>query len=252
VFNQSLRLISREMDENAQTIRLCRTAAEAKNAFASGLSAAFFSIEGAHVINCDAALLEKAFSFGIRSLCLTWNNANIICGSHSDDAQRGLSGQGRDFVRRLNELGVIIDLSHCSDPGFWDACDISSSPVIASHSNSRSVYAHSRNLTDSQFKAIIEKNGVAGVNLYADILGGAADIPQLMKHIMHFLDLGGEKHISLGTDFDGCRSLCRGIEGIQDLPRIYDAMLAMRIPEAVVQDIFFNNLMRVVEEVCVM
>lgn len=252
MFELSLQCINRELSKNKHTIRLCKTAADAKSAFSGGQAAAFFSIEGAHVIDCDQTLLNKAQAFGIRSFGLTWNNANVLCGSHCEDAQRGLSEQGREFVRKLNELCVIIDVSHLSDKGFWDVCALSISPIIASHSNSRYIHAHSRNLTDDQFCAIIEKNGVAGINLYADMIGGSADITQLLRHILHFLDLNGEKHISLGTDFDGCSNLCRGINGMQDLPRLYDAMLAEKIPEPVVQDVFINNLMRVVEDICVM
>jgi membrane dipeptidase len=252
VFSLSYNKLIHELSVNGDLIVLCTTAKQARKAFDSGRSAAFISIEGAHLIGCDPVLLDKAYALGVRAMNLTWNNANSLSGSHCADLDRGLSSLGRDFVRRCNQLGIILDVSHLSQPGFWDVVAMTSSPVIASHSNAGAVCGHTRNISDEQFRAIQELDGVVGMNLYTGLIGGTTDLAQLMKHILHFLERGGARNLSIGTDFDGCDSLCQGISGVQDIRRIYDALLNAGIAEKIAEDIFFNNLMRVVGKVCVM
>ena len=125
-------------------------------------------------------------------------------------------------------------------------------PFFASHSNSRAVFFDPRNLTDAQFTAIIEHHGVAGLNLYAGFLGEEADLDTVVAHLEHFLALGGEANVSLGGDWDGCETLPRGVSGIQDMDRLYERLLQRNYPEALVRALFYDNLMRVVSEVCTM
>lgn len=241
-----------ELDRNAERIILCKSAKQAESAFNAGKAAAFISLEGAHIIFCRADLLELAYDRGVRALNLTWNNSNILSGSHCQEPERGLSDAGAQFVRLCNRLGIIIDVSHLSEPGFWDVMDTASGPVMASHSNSREICGHTRNLSDDQFKAIIETGGVAGLNMCSDFIGDDPDLDSLMRHILHFLELGGEKNISIGADLDGIDKMPRGINGVEDLDKIYEKMISCGIPEKTAEDIFFNNLMRVVNEVCAM
>ncbi len=226
-------------------ITLCRTAGDARAAAAANKTAAFLSIEGAELIGCEVSKLEAMYELGVRAINLTWNNPNkLICAE-------GLTDLGVSFVRRCGELGVIVDVSHLPDAAFWNVIDIALRPVMASHSNSRAVCAHRRNLTDEQFSAIIKNGGVAGINLYSDFLGREPTLITVIEHIEHFLSLGGEKNIALGCDFDGCDSLPDGINGIEDLEKIYNALLRLNYKETLVNNIFYYNLMRVVEEVCV-
>jgi membrane dipeptidase len=146
---------------------------------------------------------------------------------------------------------VIVDLSHISERAFWDTAEIAQKPVIAGHSNSASVFPHARNLTDDQFRFLVRCGGVAGINLYAGFLAHDAGIDDVVRHIEHFMSLDGEKTVALGGDFDGCDTLPRGINGIQDIPRLYETLLRLGYPEQVVKDIFYNNMMRVVQTVCV-
>ena len=182
----------------------------------------------------------------------TWNRANALGGSNAEDVDRGLTDQGKAFVRRAEELGVLVDVSHLSDPGFWDVADTLSCPFFASHSDSRAVFSHPRNLTDAQFTAIIEHNGVAGLNLFAEFVGGEADLEAIAAHLDRWLELGGEQNIALGGDLDGCSPLAGSMAGVQDYERLYHFLRSRGYSQALLQDLFFNNLMRVVSKVCTM
>ena len=252
IFRSEYDLFSREMAANSGRIVQCRTAAEAEKAFADGKTAAFLSVEGAELLDCSLARLEEAHALGVRAVNPTWNRPNVLSGTNAEETGRGLSGQGKAFVRRAEELGVLVDVSHLSDPGFWDVAELLTGPFFASHSNSRQVFSHPRNLTDSQFTAIIEHDGVAGFNLYADFVGAPPDLEAVAAHLDHWLDLGGEKNIALGGDLDGCTALAGGMAGLQDYDRLYHFLLERGYGQALVQDLFFNNLMRVVSKVCTM
>ena len=252
IFRSEYDLFSREMAANSGRIVQCRTAAEAEKAFADGKTAAFLSVEGAELLDCSLARLEEAHALGVRAVNPTWNRPNVLSGTNAEETGRGLSGQGKAFVRRAEELGVLVDVSHLSDPGFWDVAELLTGPFFASHSNSRQVFSHPRNLTDSQFTAIIEHDGVAGFNLYADFVGALPDLEAVAAHLDHWLDLGGEKNIALGGDLDGCTALAGGMAGLQDYDRLYHFLLERGYGQALVQDLFFNNLMRVVSKVCTM
>lgn len=249
---QEYELFQREMRANADLICHCRSGAEAESAFAAGRAAAFLSIEGADLVECDLQRLEEAYSMGVRAVNLTWNHPNALSGSNAAETARGLSAQGRDFVRRMESLGMLVDVSHLSDPGFWDVADLATRPFWASHSNARAVFFHPRNLTDEQFTAIIEHHGVAGLNMYSEFLGEAPDMDTVVAHLEHFLELGGEKNVSIGGDWDGIARMPAGIRGIEDMDRLYDRLLQRNYKQALLRDLFFNNLMRVVSEVCTM
>ncbi len=251
-FQRLYGLFSREMEVNARRITHCRGAEEAEAAFAAGKMAAFLSVEGAELLDCSPERLEEAHALGVRAVNLTWNRPNALSGTNAEEGQRGLTAQGREFVRRAEQLGVLVDVSHLSDPGFWDVAEQLSGPFFASHSNARRVFSHPRNLTDEQFTAIIEHGGVAGVNLFAEFVGGPADLEAVAAHLDHWLELGGAKHIALGGDMDGCSPLAGGMAGVQDYERLYHFLRSRGYDQALVQDLFFNNLMRVVSKVCTM
>ena len=146
---------------------------------------------------------------------------------------------------------MIVDVSHISDQGFWDVMDVTSAPVIASHSNSRHVCDNSRNLTDEMFLEICRCNGVAGINLYTDFVGGKADLDAVCDHILHFLELDPSgKHIALGGDLDGCDSLPSGFNGVQDYPVLAERLIMRGLNEELVRNIFWNNAVEVMKRCC--
>ena len=208
--------------------------------------------QGGELLDCSLERLEEAWRLGVRAVNLTWNHANDLSGSNAEETDRGLSAQGRAFVDQMGRLGMLVDVSHLSDPGFWDVAERVDGPFLASHSNSRAVFSHPRSLTDAQFTAIIDHNGVAGLNLYARFLGERADVDTVVAHLEHWLELGGEQNVCLGGDLDGCSLLPEGIKGIQDLDRLWERLLQRNYSEALLRALFFENLMRVVSEVCTM
>ena len=252
IFDREYALFRREMEANAEAVAPCTTAAEAEAAFAAGKAAAFLSVEGAELLDCSLERLEEARALGVRSVNVTWNHVNALSGTNAEDTERGLTPQGRAFVEKAEKLGMLVDVSHLSDAGFWDVAETLSGPFWASHSNSRKLFDRSRNLTDEQFTAIIDHNGVAGLNLYADFLGEAPDVDTMIAHLDHWLELGGARNIALGGDLDGCDILPAGFTGVESWPLLYEGLLRRNTPEDLVRDLFFNNLMRVVSEVCTM
>ncbi len=252
VFQEEVALFRRQMEENADLVVHCRTAGEAEKAWAEGKMAAFLSAEGAELLDCDISKLEKAYEWGLRAVNITWNHENALSGTNVEAPGRGLTEQGKAFVRRAQELGILVDVSHLSDPGFWDVMELAGKPVFASHSNSRRICFHPRNLTDEQFTAIIENHGVVGLNMCDEFLGRDAAIDTLIAHVEHWFSLGGERNVSLGGDWDGISRPPAGINGIQDLDRLADRLLQMNYSEERVNGLFYHNLMEVVREVCTM
>lgn len=230
-------------------MQLCLNAREIERTMSEGLMAAVLSIEGAEGIGCDPGLLEHAWHLGVRMISLTWNHENALAGCHGTDA--GLTEQGRAFVRRAQRMGMLIDVSHLSDRGFWDLCDITEGPIVASHSNARAACNHSRNLTDEMFREIIRTGGTAGINLFASFLteGEKCTMDDVLRHVDHFLSIdGGERHLALGGDLDGCDRLPEPMTGVEGYTALIDALLAHGIPEQTVANICFHNLMGVFKQ----
>lgn len=252
VFQAEYRIFSRELERNSDTLAFCRTAGEIEQAWAEGKQAALLSVEGAELLGCDLQKLELAYGLGVRAVNLTWNYENGLSGSNAQSPEKGLSKQGRAFVEKMQELGMLVDVSHLSDPGFWDVLELAKKPVFASHSNSRAVCSHTRNLTDEQFTAIIGNHGVVGLNMCDLFLGPDPELDTAVAHIEHWLELGGEKNISLGGDWDGIAHPPKGVSGIQNLDKLVERLLHRNHSEALIGGLLCNNLMRVVSEVCTM
>ncbi len=231
---------------NPERAALCTGAESIEETLGQGLCCALLSVEGAELLACSEGNLERARSGGVRAVNITWNHDNSLSGSCATGTNLGLSAKGRSFIKKAQSLGVIVDLSHISERAFWDTAEIARYPVIAGHSNSASVFPHARNLTDDQFRFLVRCGGVAGINLYAGFIARDAGIDDVVRHIEHFMSLDGEKAVALGGDLDGCDRLPRGIAGIQDIHKLYEALLRLGYREQIVKDIFYNNLMRVV------
>lgn len=240
-----------ECERYSHRMTHCRTAQQAEQAFAEGKLAAFLSVEGAELLDCSLERLRWAYEIGVRAVNLTWNHANLLSGSHKEESDRGLSEQGRAFVKEMDRLGMIVDVSHLSDPGFWDVLEVSKNPIMASHSNARDVFFHTRNLTDAQITAIIKNQGIVGLNCFVSFLGdGHVTMETLRRHMDRMLELGGEKTVALGGDWDGCYPLPEGFSGAWNWRDFYEYLSAKNYPDTLLQDLFFNNLMRIVREVC--
>lgn len=246
-YDELLSCFRRQLSENRACISHCRSAEDAKKANQQGKAAAFLSVEGAELLDCDSERLEQAAKDGVIAINLTWNHANAISGSGRDEPERGLSELGRRFVARMEELGILVDVSHLSDPGFWDVMEQATKPIIASHSNARAVWDHTRNLTDEQITAIIKNQGIIGLNFYRGFIGHGEDFDAVRMHLDHMLDLGAEKQVALGGDWDGCDTI-DALSDITKLVDLYEYLLVHGYSEPFLRDLFYNNLMRVVRQ----
>ncbi len=232
-----------EIQRKRDKIMMCRSYSDIEKALQLAKIGAILSIEGAEQI--EKIGIDKAYDMGIRLITLTWNYKNAFGGSCVTGG--GLTDEGKELVRRANELGIVIDVSHGSEELFWDVAAIAKKPFIASHSNSKKLCAHRRNLTDEQFKEIIKCGGVAGINLYSEFIteGRQATIDDVVAHIDHFMELGGEKNIAMGGDLDGCDSIPEGINGVENVERIWEALSRRGYSGTTLRGIFFDNLLRV-------
>lgn len=239
----SIAFFLEQIKENSDIVKLCLNFRDILSAEKEGKIAALLSIEGAEQISD----IDEAYGQGVRIVHMTWNHDNALCGAAMDSGA-GLTQEGKSFVLRAQQLGIMLDMSHVSECGFWDTLSISTRPVIAGHSNARAVCNVTRNLTDAQFTALVKQGGGAGINLYPEFLGLGRDIDAVFAHIEHFMSLGGEKSVFLGCDLDGIEQMPKGISGVQDLGRIYEALLRHNYPERLARDIFRNNILRVMEK----
>ena len=197
------------------------------------------SLEGAELINCDAARLEELKGWGVKWVNLTWNHPNALGGSCVTG--EGLTDAGRAFVRACWALGLAIDVSHLSDRGFWDLMDMLDGPVLASHSNSRALCPHRRNLTDDMARALIDAKGYIGINFFTEFLGENASAETAADHMEHFLKLGGQDCLGLGSDFDGA-DVPQDLSGVEHVPNLWAALERRGWGEALLEKLFCRNL----------
>ncbi len=246
VFWRQVSLLQDAIDKNSDLVRQARSAADVRKNLEDGKISAIFTIEGPANIGFDPAKLEKLHNLGFRMSSLGWNEKNCLTGSNVTGG--GLTKRGREYVKECQRLGILVDVSHISDEAFWQIIEMTEKPIVASHSNSRVVCGHSRNLTDDMFRAICQTGGVAGLNQYAAFISDKADLDAACDHVLHFLELDpAGKHIALGGDLDGCEELPEGFEGVQDYPKLACRLMERGVDEAIIRNIFWNNALGVIE-----
>ena len=246
VFERELAVIQKELQAHSDVITQAFSVADICANQEKGLMSAVLTLEGTAGINYDAARLEELHKTGFRVVSLGWNEQNPLTGSHVTGG--GLTDQGREFALEAQRLGFLVDVSHISDEGFWDLMKITEGSIIATHSNSRSVWGESRNLTDDMFRAICETGGVAGFNMCAEFIGEQPTLDTACDHILHFLELDPTgAHIALGGDLDGIDNMPQGFGGIQSFPAFAEALMSRGVDAQIVQNIFWNNALGVMD-----
>ncbi len=202
------------------------------------------SIEGGEALEGSLDALRNFYRLGVRLITLTWNYANEICDGIGESRGGGLTDFGKEAVKLMEDLGIIIDVSHLSEKGFWDVCEITKYPFIASHSCVKSLCGHRRNLNDRQIKAMIDKNSVIGINFYPDFLddSGKCGIDRIYEHIKYVLEMGGENILALGSDYDGVEALPEGIKGVPDTKKILDFLKNKGFDDILIEKIAYGNL----------
>jgi membrane dipeptidase len=221
------------------------------NALRQGKTAAMLSIEGADVLEGEVGVLRMFYRLGVRMVGLVHSLRNQLADGVTDARTGGgLSEFGVQVVEELNRLGVLIDVSHLNDAGFWDLIDVSAEPIVASHSNSRAICGHPRNLTDDQIRALADRGGVMGINFSPPFVHPTrADVARVVDHIDHIVDVVGVDYVGLGSDFDGIRGTPIGLEDVSKMPNITAELVHRGYAEQAIRKILGENHLRVLKDV---
>jgi len=242
-----------EMEKHSQKLSLCTTGQDIENVLSERKIAAILSIEGGEALNGDLSALRMFYKLGVRSLCLTWNHRNEIADGQGEDITGGgLTNFGRSVIAEMNSLGMLIDVSHISEKGFWDVIELSESPIIASHSNARAICNHKRNLTDDQIFALVKNRGVMGINFYPPFLtkSKTAALTDIISHIDHIVGLVGCDNIGLGADFDGIETTPTDVCGVEDVEKVINTLAILNYSDSDIKKIAGENSLRVIKTVC--
>lgn len=255
------RLIERAEEiaaDSEGSVVICRSAEENRAAIEAGRMAISLHIEGAEAIDTSFYTLEDLHRRGLRSLGLVWSRENAFgCGvpmAHpaSPDIGPGLTGAGRDLVRACNQLGILLDVSHLNEKGFWDLARITDRPIVASHSNAHAICASSRNLTDKQLDAIKESGGLVGVNFHVAFLrpdggyGRDTSLDLIADHTAYLVDRVGENGVAFGSDFDGCLPP-RDLGDVTGLGRLLETLDARGFSAELLEKIAWRNWISALE-----
>lgn len=231
-----------QVDKNSNLISFCKSGADIACAMREKKRAALLSIEGGGAIGGRIERLREMYARGVRMMTLTWNGSCEIGDGCGVPNAQGLTDFGKHIVREMERLGMVIDVSHLSDRGFYNVAEETTCPFIASHSNSRSLCNHPRNLTDQQFQVLSACGGLVGINLYPEFLGPEKDkgCEMVYRHLCHFLELGGEDTVALGTDFDGAE-MPEDLQSVDRLTVLREYLLDKNLPEKLIDKFLFKN-----------
>ncbi len=215
-YNQEIK----KLHENGIDVLQVRTAEDAGNVL-KHKAATLLAIEEGGAIDGSLEALRCLYELGVRAMTLTWSNRNDIADGINEEATgSGLTLFGKQVVAEMNRLGMLVDVSHISTAGFWSVIETSTKPIIATHSNAKSLCSHPRNLNDEQIKALAQNGGLAGITFAGQFLEEDwrnACIESVHKHIDYMLNLiGNDDHIGFGSDFDGISHPPYNIQGVQD------------------------------------
>lgn len=231
----------RQMDALSDKVLPCRTTAEIEGAWAQGKAAAVLTVENGSALAGQLDRIETLARDGVRMLTLTWNGENELGSGNATD--HGLSDFGREAVRALEEAGIIVDASHLNDRGFDDLLETAERPFVASHSNARSVCGHRRNLTDGQIAEMVGRGCLIGLNYYNDFLrtdGQPASPDDLRRQVEHFLALGAERCLALGSDADGA-DLPPWLDSPEQFAGLYQSFLDWSLTPSQADGLLWHN-----------
>ena len=243
----------KEIEKNQDDISLVTNYNQIEEVNSAGKIAAILSIEGGEALEGDLGVLRVLYKLGVRLLTLTWNQRNQIAdGIGESRTGSGLTEFGLKVIDEMNRLGMLIDVSHLSETGFWDVIKRSKAPIVASHSNCYALCPHLRNLKDEQIKALADKGGVIGITFVPNFLTQEkrkTTVEDVVKHIDYLVEKVGVDYIGLGSDFDGTGGLPLGLEGVDKVPNITGELLDRGYKEKDIKKILGENFLRVFKEV---
>ena len=247
-YNQEIK----KLHENGIDVLQVRTAEDAGNVL-KHKAATMLAIEEGGAIDGSLEALRCLYELGVRAMTLTWSNRNDIADGINEEATgSGLTLFGKQVVAEMNRLGMLVDVSHISTAGFWSVIETSTKPIIATHSNAKSLCAHPRNLNDEQIKALAQNGGLAGITFAGQFLEEDwhnACIESVYKHIDYMLNLiGNDDHIGFGSDFDGISHPPYNIQGVQDYKPLIE-YLSKYYSDETINKITHQNVINLLQKV---
>lgn len=247
-YNQEIK----KLHENGIDVLQVRTAEDAGNVL-KHKAATLLAIEEGGAIDGSLEALRCLYELGVRAMTLTWSNRNDIADGINEEATgSGLTLFGKQVVAEMNRLGMLVDVSHISTAGFWSVIETSTKPIIATHSNAKSLCSHPRNLNDEQIKALAQNGGLAGITFAGQFLEEDwrnACIESVYKHIDYMLNLiGNDDHIGFGSDFDGISHPPYNIQGVQDYKPLIE-YLSKYYSDETINKITYQNVINLLQKV---
>lgn len=244
-----------ELQVHSDIIAFARNYEEYKANREKGLMSAFLTFEDGRMVEGSHDKLKEYYDLGYRLISFTWNGANCFGFPNSSDPiemQKGLTTFGFEAVEHMNQLGMIIDVSHLSDGGFYDVAKTTKKPFVASHSNSRAMTPHQRNLTDDQIRLLAEKGGFMGINFAPEFIGETVEstdstVARICDHIEHIVKVGGIEVVGLGSDWDGIGGNLE-VGSPLDVYKIYDELAKRGFGAANIEKFAIGNAERVLRE----
>ena len=249
---QLLEAAHRFIDQNKDEVFLIEDKKDISKLNHSESLGIILSVEGGEILGESLFMLDIIYRLGVRSLGLTWNQRNAIgdgVGETSSDS--GLSSFGKKVIERMNLLGMLIDVSHLNERGFWDVLNISGKPIVASHSCAQAVCSHKRNLSDTQLRSLAQNKGVVGINFCPDFLNSdsPATIDDVVRHICHIADIAGVDIIGFGSDFDGIPNTPQGLENAEMFTKLIAKLEEYGFNKEDMAKICNGNFVRVLNDV---
>ena len=249
---------NRAMTENADIIGPVLNYEDIEKNRAAGKLSGMLTIEEGAVLKGNPYVVRSLYQLGVRMLTLTWNFENeigypntIVKAKDYDPSRHyGLKPEGIEIVREMNRVGMIVDVSHLGDDGFWDVVKYCDGPFVASHSNARAVCNHTRNMTDDMIRALADKGGVMGLNFCGDFLNpnGKSRVEDMVRHAKHIINVGGSDILGLGTDYDGIDGDLE-LDHCDKMPLLAQEMERQGFSTQQIEKIFHGNVLRLYREV---
>lgn len=239
------------ISENPEKIMLVLSQKELRQLPHADKLGVLLSVEGGEILGESLFMLDIIYQLGVRALGLTWNQRNALADGAGERTHSRLTRLGESVIHRMNELGMVIDVSHLNEEGFYHVLELSDDPIIASHSCAYELCQHSRNLKNEQLKALSRNRGLIGVNFYPYFLNneGKANLNDVVRHISHIADIAGVDSIGLGSDFDGIDKAPDGLEHVGKYPDLAEALSQAGFSQSEIEQIFYKNFMRLLMNV---
>ena len=249
--------LQKQVARHSDRLAFCRTSADVKRAAAEGKIAALAGIENGSAINNDLRLISTFHNMGVTRMVITWRgNLPWAAASQADNPKLGLSALGREVIREMNRVGMVVDLSHSSKQTALDALDASSLPVIFSHSNASAITPQPRNIDDELLTRLKQNGGVVGVNFYDKFARPAGrsfldrrrpTLDDVLDHLDHMVKIAGIDHVGIGSDWDGGIEPVVGLENASHLPSLFEGMRRRGYSEGDIRKVAGENFLRVLE-----